>query len=102
MPRPILELQRGAFAPLKHAGPGGCTATRANSRGKWTLIEFSAIAAVSADGDGSDDAMVVRTPKALPNRRCGGQYDLGTCAHRLGHRRESVDRAQERAPHLLG
>ena len=58
----------------------------ANSRGKRTLIEFSAIAAVSADGDGSDDAMVARTPKALPNRRCGGQYDLGTCAHRLGHR----------------
>ena len=83
-------------------GRGCCTYDRANSRGKWTLIEFSAIAAVSADGDGSDDAMVVRTPKALPNRRCGGQYDLGTCAHRLGHRRESVDRAQERAPHLLG
>ena len=79
-----------------------CTGSRANSRGKWTLIEFSAIAAVSADGDDSDDAMVLRTPKALPNRRCGGEYDLGTCAHRLGHRRESVDRAQERAPHLLG
>ena len=39
------------------------------------MIEFSAIAAVSADGDGSDDAMVLRTPKALPNRRCGRQTD---------------------------
>ena len=45
------------------------------------MIEFSAIAAVSADGDGSDDAMVLRTPKALltegirPYALCHAQYD---------------------------
>ena len=52
--------------------------------------------------DGSRDEMVLRTQKALPNRRCGGHYDLGTCAHRLAHRQKSEDRAREQAPRVLG
>ena len=51
---------------------------------------------------GGNDAMVLRTPKALPKHRCAGNYALGTCADRLGHRQETEDRAQERVRHMLG
>ena len=46
--------------------------------------------------------MVLRTPKAQLKYRRAGQYDLGTCAHRLARHRETEDRAREQAPHMLG
>ena len=78
-PRPSLEFPICPFAPAKIALAAGAT-----------------------DGDGSDDAMVLCTPKALPKHRCAGHCALGAWVDRLGHRRETEDRAQERARHMLG